>query len=127
MWTGVLPDEHGIHDGFYVFDTHEYRMRIVRPDEIPEPFWMAASRSGRRLLLVDIPYTFLSPRINGVQMCDCLVHVRSDKKGFTPFPPRSPVRSRETMDSILGLRQTAVRSMNRTRTASRVSPALSIH
>jgi len=86
MWAGVLPDEHGIHDGFYVFDTHEYRMRIVRPDEIPEPFWMAASRSGRRLLLVDIPYTFLSPRINGVQMCDCLVHVRSDKKGFTPFP-----------------------------------------
>jgi predicted AlkP superfamily phosphohydrolase/phosphomutase len=86
MWTGVLPDEHGIHDGFYVFDPHEYRVRIVRPDEIPEPFWMAASRSGRRLLVIDIPYTFLSPGINGVQVCDWLVHVRSDNERIHCHP-----------------------------------------
>src|SRR5438552_7121903 len=53
MWTGTMPDRHGIHDAFYIFDPRQYRVRIAHPNEIPpEPFWATASRGGRRVLLV---------------------------------------------------------------------------
>ncbi|HKW92660.1 MAG TPA: alkaline phosphatase family protein [Methylomirabilota bacterium] len=81
MWSGAQPDQHGIHDAFYIFDSREYCVRIAKPAEIPvEPFWIPASRGGRRSLLVDVPYTFVDPDVAGVQVCDWLVHVRSDDR-----------------------------------------------
>jgi len=88
MWSGTQPDQHGIHDAFYIFDSHEYRVRTARPEEIPvKPFWVAASRSGRRMFLVDVPYTFVDPSVSGSQICDWLVHVRSDHARIHCHPP----------------------------------------
>lgn len=93
MWSGTQPDQHGIHDAFYTFDSRQYRVRIATPAEIPvEPFWVAASRGGRRPVLVDVPYTFVNPEVLGMQVCDWFVHVRSDDERIHCSPPALAAR-----------------------------------
>jgi predicted AlkP superfamily phosphohydrolase/phosphomutase len=93
MWSGTQPDHHGIHDAFYIFDARQYCVRIATPAEIPvEPFWAPASRGGRQALLVDVPYTFVNRDVSGIQVCDWLVHVRSDNEPIHCHPPTLAAR-----------------------------------
>jgi predicted AlkP superfamily phosphohydrolase/phosphomutase len=88
MWSGTQPDEHGLHDAFYLFDSQRYRVRMATPADIPvDPFWVAASNGGRRVLLVDVPYTFVTADVSGIQVCDWFVHVRSDEERIHCAPP----------------------------------------
>lgn len=93
MWSGTQPDEHGLHDAFYLFDAQRYRVRMATPAEIPvDPFWVAASARGRRMLLVDVPYAFVNADVSGIQVCDWFVHVRSDEEHIHCNPPSLAAR-----------------------------------
>jgi predicted AlkP superfamily phosphohydrolase/phosphomutase len=85
--TGAMPDEHGQFDGPYKFDTETYEVRLLSPAErAGEPFWVAASKAGRRVAVVDVPYALLEDEINGVQIVDWLTHVRTQPAGFASRP-----------------------------------------
>src|SRR5262249_29250358 len=85
--TGVEPGWHGQYEAHYKFDTDLYRVRPMdRAEQHAAPFWVAASDAGRRVAIVDAPYAFLEPSINGVQVVDWLTHVLVRPEGLATFP-----------------------------------------
>jgi predicted AlkP superfamily phosphohydrolase/phosphomutase len=45
------------------------------PNDIAfEPFWETLSRAGRRVVVIDVPHSRLSPRINGIHVVDWTAH-----------------------------------------------------
>lgn len=85
--TGVMPDVHGYFDVMNIFDTAHYRKRIMRRDERGmEPFWLTASKVGKRVAVVDFPYAYLEESLNGIQVADWLVHVRVGAKRPATLP-----------------------------------------
>jgi predicted AlkP superfamily phosphohydrolase/phosphomutase len=86
--TGVEPGWHGQYEGPYRFDTDEYYVRLMdRSERHALPFWVAASDAGRRVAVIDAPYAFLEPSINGVQVADWLTHVLVRPEGIGTVPP----------------------------------------
>jgi predicted AlkP superfamily phosphohydrolase/phosphomutase len=85
--TGVEPGWHGQYEAHYKFDTDLYRVRpMARSERHAPPFWVAASDAGRRVAVVDVPYAFLEPSINGVQVVDWLTHVLVRPEGLAALP-----------------------------------------
>lgn len=85
--TGLEPGWHGQYEGPYKFDTDIYRARLMdRSERHAPPFWVAASDAGRRVAIIDAPYAFLEPSINGVQVVDWLTHVLVRPEGLATFP-----------------------------------------
>jgi predicted AlkP superfamily phosphohydrolase/phosphomutase len=85
--TGVEPGWHGQYEAHYKFDTDLYRVRPMdRAERHALPFWVAASDAGRRVAIIDVPYAFLEPSLNGVQVVDWLTHVLVRPEGIGTFP-----------------------------------------
>jgi predicted AlkP superfamily phosphohydrolase/phosphomutase len=64
--TGLAPGRHGIFD-FTQKQYGAYRIRFVNAaDRAGEPFWMRASRAGRRVLCLGVPATFPPDRVDGL-------------------------------------------------------------
>jgi len=64
--TGLAPGRHGIFD-FTQKQDGAYRIRFVNAaDRAGEPFWMRASRAGRRVLCLGVPATFPPDRVDGL-------------------------------------------------------------
>jgi predicted AlkP superfamily phosphohydrolase/phosphomutase len=85
--TGVEPGWHGQYEAHYKFDTDLYRVRAMdRSERRALPFWVAASDAGCRVAVVDVPYVFLEPSINGVQVVDWLTHVLVRPEGIATLP-----------------------------------------
>src|SRR4030095_475709 len=49
------------------------------------PFWNALGRAGRRVAIVDVPKTFPSAELNGIQLVDWGTH--DPDHGYTSWPP----------------------------------------
>jgi predicted AlkP superfamily phosphohydrolase/phosphomutase len=85
--AGTGPDRHGQFDGPHCFDAARYQVRVMEPEErLVRPFYAAASDAGRRVAIVDVPYVFLEPELNGVQVTDWLTHVRVNPQGLATYP-----------------------------------------
>jgi predicted AlkP superfamily phosphohydrolase/phosphomutase len=85
FYTGASPAEHGIHSlvqlrpGTYEFD------RCYTGDFVKrEPFWNHLSRAGRRVAILDVPLTGVSPDLNGIQMVEWGSH--DANYGFRAWP-----------------------------------------
>jgi predicted AlkP superfamily phosphohydrolase/phosphomutase len=85
FYTGASPAEHGIHSlvqlrpGTYLLDrcyTGEFVKR--------EPFWTHLSRAGRRVAILDVPLSGVSPELNGIQMVEWGSH--DANYGFRAWP-----------------------------------------
>ena len=85
FYTGASPAEHGIHSlvqlrpGTYQLDrcyTGEFVKR--------EPFWNHLSRAGRRVAILDVPLSGVSPELNGIQMVEWGSH--DANYGFRAWP-----------------------------------------
>ena len=85
FYTGASPAEHGIHGlvqlrpGTYDLDrcyTGDYVKR--------EPFWNHLSRAGRRVAILDVPLSGVSPGLNGIQMVEWGSH--DANYGFRAWP-----------------------------------------
>lgn len=64
--TGLAPGEHGLFDFTQKLDG-AYRIRFVNAaDRAGEPFWMRATRAGRRVLCLGVPATYPPDPVNGL-------------------------------------------------------------
>lgn len=72
--TGVGPAGHGVH---YLAqlrpESYEYERIADRPEPVP-PFWVALSRAGRRVAVLDVPLSRLASGLNGVQTVEWGAH-----------------------------------------------------
>ncbi len=74
FFTGVSPARHGRHC-YSQIRVGSYEGRRFRPRDLAhEPFWNALSRAGRRVAILDVPKTFPTPELNGLQLCDWGTH-----------------------------------------------------
>jgi len=74
FWTASSPARHAR----YCFEqlrpgTYE-KVRIHPTDTQVPPFWEALSNAGRRVALLDVPKTYVSKGLNGVQVVDWGTH-----------------------------------------------------
>lgn len=84
---GVGPEVHGQYIAPYIFDTTSYELRVRHDSEwIMDPFWVSASKAGKRVALNDIPYVKIAPNFEGVQVADWFTHVRTYPEGLTTKP-----------------------------------------
>jgi len=66
--TGKYPDKHGVWD-FRNFDAVEKRDYITNASTIRcETIWAVLTRHGRRVLVLNLPFTYPIPNINGVMV-----------------------------------------------------------
>ncbi len=63
--TGEPPDVHGIF-GFNYPNPNDYSLRLTTAADLQRPaLWQRLSRAGLRVLLLDAPFTFPPPSVNG--------------------------------------------------------------
>ncbi len=83
--TGVGPGRHGIHNLAQLPPGGlEYEPISGWPERV-EPFWVAASRAGRRVAILDAPLSRLADGLNGVQTVEWGSH--DSLYGFHASPP----------------------------------------
>lgn len=96
VWTSfATATTVGEHGRYYYrqFARQTYRAPRMLPDELgAEPFWMKASRAGKRVAVVDVPKAPLSRELNGVQVCDWGSH---DAEGSPRSHPEELARDLE--------------------------------
>src|ERR1700751_4183666 len=64
--TGKHPNKHGIFD-FARFDQSEYRWKINNATNIQsKTIWRILSEKGKRVVVLNLPYTYPPQEINGV-------------------------------------------------------------
>ena len=64
--TGLAPGAHGLFDFTQKLDG-AYGIRFVNAaDRAGDPFWMRATRAGRRVLCLGVPATFPPDPVNGL-------------------------------------------------------------
>jgi predicted AlkP superfamily phosphohydrolase/phosphomutase len=74
FWTCVGPDRHG-RTCYEQLRPGTYETFRVRPTDVRGPaFWNALSDAGRRVAVVDIPKTLVTPSFNGVHVVDWGTH-----------------------------------------------------
>jgi predicted AlkP superfamily phosphohydrolase/phosphomutase len=94
-----MPDYHGQIDGPTKFDMETYERRLLIREEIPyDAFWAKASKAGRRVAVIDVPYVLLEKDINGVQVADWLTHVRTMPEELACIPNSMAAR----IDALYG-------------------------
>jgi predicted AlkP superfamily phosphohydrolase/phosphomutase len=67
--TGTGPGKHGMAFYHRQLRSGTYRLRKRYAHEIGrEPFWEALGRAGKRVAVVDVPVSFVTPGFNGLQL-----------------------------------------------------------
>ena len=68
LYTGVTPARHGIHSLLQLKPgTYDFYRCYTGENIQREPFWDVLSRAQKRVAILDIPLSGLSPEINGIQ------------------------------------------------------------
>lgn len=71
FYTGLNAAKHGMYYAFEQPRRHAYGTRpFEQRDFTGEPFWDVMSRAGKRVAVIDAPYTYASKTINGIQIVD---------------------------------------------------------
>jgi predicted AlkP superfamily phosphohydrolase/phosphomutase len=84
-YTGVNPGKHGIHSLQQLKPgTYELYPTYAGEHVKREPFWNHLSRAGRKVAILDVPLTSLSPHINGIQLVEYGAH--DAHSGFLTWP-----------------------------------------
>lgn len=71
FYTGVNPGRHGFHRLTQIVPG-TYDFRPCFPGEFIkcEPFWIPLSRSGKNIAILDIPLSWITKEINGIQILE---------------------------------------------------------
>ncbi|MGH8602443.1 MAG: alkaline phosphatase family protein, partial [Gammaproteobacteria bacterium] len=104
FYTGVLPGRTGRFRGTTQFIAGTYKhgdIKAANQVSYP-PFWEVLSAAGKRGVVIDAPYSFLSDKINGVQLLDWTSHSPWKDGVFASSPPElaSEVEARFGRDAI---------------------------
>ena len=82
--TGKNPGKHGVF-GFLRSREGQYSTDIINSSDVrAEAFWEVASRHGRRVAVINVPFTYPPREVNGALISGMLTP--SVKSGFT-YPP----------------------------------------
>lgn len=85
MMTGVNPGKHGIF--FFLGGLHDnlrYGRTLGSPDIRFPPLWSVLSESGRRVLFLNVPFTYPPAEVNGTMVSGMLV---PDSAQVVSHPP----------------------------------------
>jgi predicted AlkP superfamily phosphohydrolase/phosphomutase len=83
--TGVNPGKHGRHSWEQLVPgTYEVRRFHSGDDPTPEPFWLPLCRAGRRVVLLDVPLTGVTPHPRLLQVLEWGCH--DPERGFRTHP-----------------------------------------
>ncbi|MEO8444192.1 MAG: alkaline phosphatase family protein [Gammaproteobacteria bacterium] len=86
LYTGVNPARHGIHSLIQLRPgTYEFYRCYTGENLRREPFWDLLSRAGRRVAVLDVPLSGISPGLNGIQSVEWGSH--DANYGFRASPP----------------------------------------
>ncbi|MCZ6674993.1 MAG: alkaline phosphatase family protein [Verrucomicrobia bacterium] len=86
IYTGVTPARHGIHSWEQLkLGTYESYRCHAGQDIKREPFWNPLSRAGRRVAIFDVPHSYPTVNLNGLQVVEWGAHDRD--LGFMTWPP----------------------------------------
>ncbi len=93
FYTGLSPARHGRYNSMQLVPG-TYRTRAVRRNDVAgETFWMALSRAGRRVAIVDVPKApAAGAPVNGIQIVDWGLH-ETEIDGGLWTSPRSLART----------------------------------
>jgi predicted AlkP superfamily phosphohydrolase/phosphomutase len=84
--TGASPAEHGIHSLVQLRPgTYQLERSLASGLVAVEPFWSHLARAGRRVAILDVPLSVVSPGLNGIQMVEWGSH--DAVGGFRTWPP----------------------------------------
>jgi len=101
LFTGVSPARHGRYFGRQP-DAGAYRVAAFEPNALKqEPVWLAASRAGKRVAVVDVPVAPLADELKGIQIKDWGCHDPTFA-GVRTCPPwlADEVRARHGSDPV---------------------------
>jgi len=85
FYTATSPARHARYC-FNQIEPGSYAQPKFRPTDVKrEPFWNALGRAGRRVAIVDVPKTFPSADLNGIQLVDWGTH--DPDHGYSSWPP----------------------------------------
>ena len=86
FWTSVSPARHARYCYEQLRPGSYEKIRIHPTDTQAPPFWNALSRAGRRLAVLDVPKTYVTEGLNGMQVVDWGTH-DPDYKETVTWPP----------------------------------------
>lgn len=98
FYTGSPPDKHGMYYAFLTMQPGTYDERkYERADFKARPFWDAMWQAGKRVAVIDAPYTFLGKDVKGLHIVDWGTHApMSGPEGIThAFKTNPPELARE--------------------------------
>jgi predicted AlkP superfamily phosphohydrolase/phosphomutase len=71
FYTGLSAAKHGMYYAFEQPRKNAYGTRPFEAEDFTgEPFWDVMSRAGKRVAVIDAPYTYVSKKINGIHIVD---------------------------------------------------------
>lgn len=102
FFTGTLPIRHGRYCYEQIIPGTYRVRRFYTSDLRREPFWVRLSDAGRRIAVVDVPKSPLTPQINGIQLVDWGTHDPELDSPFRTAPPSlaAEVRARFGRDPV---------------------------
>lgn len=75
IFTGANPTNHGMYSAFNKVRAGTYFEDHFTPADFRgTPFWDVLSAAGRRVCVIDAPYTYVSTSINGIHVVDWGTH-----------------------------------------------------
>lgn len=105
FYNGGHPGTHGVYQHF-IWDAQRMALRIIGPDWVPyRPFWKDLEEDGRRVVVLDVPYSFPTSLEHGVEITDWGTHGQTHPLGCSN--PDVKERLRRFGDSPIG-RETPV-------------------
>jgi predicted AlkP superfamily phosphohydrolase/phosphomutase len=87
FFTAVSPARHGRYCYEQIVNG-TYRMQRFRSVDLKRPpFWTHLSEAGRRVAVVDVPKSPLTPDLNGIQVVDWGTHDPESDSPYRTWPP----------------------------------------
>lgn len=86
FFTGTSPARHGRYCYEQIIDGTCSVRRFMTTDLGCSPFWTHLSAAGRRVAVVDVPKSPLTPHLNGIQVVDWATHDPESDSSFRTWP-----------------------------------------
>ena len=99
--AGVRVGSHPHYDGMRKFNSETCDHDWFQPgDNVTDPFFKNFSKAGYRCAIIDAPFVFLDPSINGLQVVDYATHVPSLGGGKMQFAAHPKSAEQEILDLV---------------------------
>jgi predicted AlkP superfamily phosphohydrolase/phosphomutase len=85
--SAVNPARHGRYFHSQI-EPGSYRTRLFHATDVQAPpYWSRLSQAGRRVIVVDVPKSCVTPSLNGIQIVNWATHDQEDTQRNMTWPP----------------------------------------